>query len=87
MAVSLARENLRGLRELLLQKKRMKQTKKKREKTIYYIARGFPDSGNISVSTEGPRVTWILGREKIALHEICVSGTVEDPLLTRKSPT
>ena len=39
-------------------------------------------------TTEGPRLTWILGLEKKnALLEIHVSGTVGDTLLTQKSPT
>ena len=39
-------------------------------------------------STEGPRLTRILGLEKTTLREFCVSGTVGDLLLlTQKSPT
>ena len=37
--------------------------------------------------TEGPRLCAFWGLEKTVLHEICVSGTVWGPLLTRKSPT
>ena len=38
-------------------------------------------------TTEGPRLTRILGLGKTTLHEIRVSGIVVNPLLTRKSPT
>ena len=37
--------------------------------------------------TEGPCLMRILGLGKKVLHEIRVSGTVVNPLLTRKSPT
>ena len=38
-------------------------------------------------TTEGPRLTRILGLGKTVLHEIRVSGTVVGPLLLQKSPT
>ena len=38
-------------------------------------------------STEGPRLTRISGLEKNMLCKICVSGTVEGPLLMEKSST
>ena len=37
--------------------------------------------------TEGPCLSAFLDLEKTVLHEIRVSGTVEGPLLTLKSPT
>ena len=39
------------------------------------------------ISTEGPRLTWILGLEKTALRKIRVSGTVLKTQLTRNPPT
>ena len=38
-------------------------------------------------NTEVPNLCGIWDLNKTALHEICVSGTVGSPLLTRKSPT